>query len=615
MRSIERQAKLIWDTRAKIPHSLGNLEEVAVRCCTILNTLNPSIDNPTLVLAASDHGVTSSYVSASKTEVTSQMMKLFARGNGTCAVLCHEHGVRLNLVDVGMKIDLPADVVPSECSSWISYENCKIRYSSNDFSKTKALTKDDVEHALDAGRKKAESLFESGCNTVLLGEMGIGNTTSAGAIASALTGLCAEDCLPCGSARGPMMGNKIAIVSKAVDAIEDKSSLIDVLCSVGGLELIYLAGVVDQASKRGMIVLNDGFLTTVSVLVASKIRKQSLQNVICCHDTGEKAHSNLLRYLGLKPLLEMNMHLGEGSGALAAIPVIRESLYLFNNLSSFHESGVTGRPAERRLAMAVGTSSYIIPADILPNVEYLKDKVQDIELVLFESKEASNLPTHEVIEQLQRIADENDLTYTIHLAYDVESGSPDEDVRKAAVATWLKFINVTKSLPVHGFIVHLQPETYRNADNTPCLVPSKDVERWTRQTIKSMDDLKNGLPEDVDPSLMCIETLSYDLMPLVPEVLKRGFSFTLDVGHLWLNGLYDSDYVRALLPHTRIIHLHGVADLKDHMGLEKNDQNVLKEFLQILRDYEHTPIVLTLEIFSEDNLKSSLSLLRELEVL
>lgn len=261
----------------------------------------------------------------------------------------------------------------------------------------------------------------------------------------------------------------------------------------------------------------------------------------------------------------------------------------------------------------LGTSSYIIPADIIPNVDYLKDKVDDIELVLFESKEASNIPGPDVIGELRRFADENNLTYTVHLPYDVKAGSPDESERLHALETWTRIVGITASLPVHGFIVHLEPEKYRNADGTPCLEPAKDIAAWTSRVVMSMRDLRERTEGLVDPFLFCVETLSYDFMPLLPHILENGFSVTLDVGHLWFNGLYSPEYVRNLLPHTRIIHLHGVRGLKDHMSLAVHDRLQLSGFLDILKTFGERDLVLTLEIFSEQDLKESLQVLDELE--
>ena len=608
MTGIERQARRILDSRAKIPNSLGGLEKSAIEICRILDSLNPEMRKPTLVLAAADHGVADSGVSLSPPSVTSQMMNLFIDANGTCALLCRRNGIRLDLVDAGMAQDL--ETRPRE--SWITYDVVKTRRSSGDMAKGPTLDIDSVSRTLEAGKAKARALSEEGCNTVILGEMGIGNTTCAGAIASAITGLDAKSCLPRGSADDLAMQRKVSIVSDSVNRLPDRSAM-TIMVNLGGLEIIYLAGLCMEASRLGMLILNDGFMTTVAVLLSSRMESLVLSHVLCCHCTGDEAHRNLLGWMGLEPVLEANMHLGEGSGALASFQFLNEGLFLFKNLKSFHDGGISGTLKERRMPFALGTSSYILPADILPNMEYLKDKVDDVELVLFESKEASNIPDGHVITELARYGREYGLTYTVHLPYDVKAGSFDEDQRCHAVQTWLRIIELTKDLPVHGFIVHLEPERYRNEDGTPCLEPSVDVPLWTSQVMKSMKELRAGIEGKVDPTLICVETLSYDLMPYLPLIVSNGFSITLDVGHLWLNGLYSRDYVRTLLQHTRIIHLHGVEGLHDHRSIAVHDRAQLAEFLDTLREFEYKSIVVTLEIFSEQDLETSLSLLHEME--
>lgn len=261
----------------------------------------------------------------------------------------------------------------------------------------------------------------------------------------------------------------------------------------------------------------------------------------------------------------------------------------------------------------LGTSSYIIPADIIPNVEFLRDKVDDVELVLFESREASNIPGPDVISRLSALAEENGLTYTVHLPYDVKAGSADEEQRRHAVDMWVRIIGITRCLPVHGFIVHLEPERYRNPDGTPCLDPADDVPAWRARVQKSMRELRERTRDLTQPSMLCVETLSYDLMTLLPDILDNGFSITLDVGHLWLNGLYSPAYVEKLLPHARIIHLHGVRGLKDHQSLAAGDRLQIRGFLDILKKHRESDLVLTLEIFSRKDLEESLKVLGETE--
>lgn len=255
------------------------------------------------------------------------------------------------------------------------------------------------------------------------------------------------------------------------------------------------------------------------------------------------------------------------------------------------------------LPFRLGTTSYILHDDILPNVEYLKDKVDDIELVLFESAIESDIPSPDVIGKLASYAKDWNLTYTVHLPYDVRAGSADEKERRHAVETWIKVIERTKSLPVHAFIAHLNPEK--------CDGPS-DVDKWMTRLEKTLDELKSGAQDMVDTSLICIENLKYDIGLLIPMILDHGFGLALDVGHLWKTGLYDSESVADMLPFSRVVHLHGVSDGKDHQALDRTDRDELVEFLDLLGQFRGSDIVVTLEVFSESDLKDSLALLRKM---
>ncbi|HOE84111.1 MAG TPA: cobamide remodeling phosphodiesterase CbiR [Sphaerochaeta sp.] len=252
----------------------------------------------------------------------------------------------------------------------------------------------------------------------------------------------------------------------------------------------------------------------------------------------------------------------------------------------------------------VGTTSYIKPADILPNVRYLAPLVDDIELVLFESAEASNLPDERTIAELASLASEHDLTYTVHFPLDIFPGSRDEAERAEAAMMLNGIVSLTEELDPFGYVLHLTPDHYG-------VSPSHEVEAWLSSLDRSLEEFLKTTA--IDPALICVETLSYPFA-IVEELVRRyGLSVTLDIGHIWLMG-YDSDEAaRHLLPQSRICHLHGVADGTDHLGLDAGDGEAIERFLRSL--VEHTERdgrerVLTLEIFSEREFEASLSFLR-----
>lgn len=252
----------------------------------------------------------------------------------------------------------------------------------------------------------------------------------------------------------------------------------------------------------------------------------------------------------------------------------------------------------------IGTTSCVLPDDILPNVRYLATQVEDIELVLFESEEISNLPSNEVIGELKRICVEHNLTYTVHFPLDLEPGSADANKRRRWKQQVLRIIELTRSLPVFGYVLHLPPDRIG-------ATPSDDVNAWHSYLEESLSALANELP--IDPSKICVETLAYPFDLVEDLVEQYGFSVTLDVGHLWLMG-YDA--VRAterLLKKTRICHLHGVKEGHDHLGLESGDQEAVRAFLEALSRQcrvDGRDRVLTVEVFSPEHLRSSLPIVR-----
>jgi sugar phosphate isomerase/epimerase len=255
--------------------------------------------------------------------------------------------------------------------------------------------------------------------------------------------------------------------------------------------------------------------------------------------------------------------------------------------------------------MRIGTTSYIIPDDILPNVHYLKDKVDDIELVLFESEDMSNLPSKETIKTLKNIGSESDLSYTVHFPLDIFPGSDSRRERTAFVDTLQKIIELCTDLDPFGYVLHLTPQIYGQE-------PAKNIDSW-------LENLQSSLQQffeitSLDSRMLCVETLSYPFELVQPLVEQFDLSVTLDIGHIWLMG-YDAERaVRSLLGRTRICHLHGVANNHDHLSLRQADDALIEHFLHALVEQckkDEIERVLTLEVFSEEAFSASLSRLQE----
>ena len=255
--------------------------------------------------------------------------------------------------------------------------------------------------------------------------------------------------------------------------------------------------------------------------------------------------------------------------------------------------------------LRVGTTSYILFDDIIPNVRYLKDYVDDIELVLFESETASNLPSRQAIAELKSLAQDSNLTYTVHFPLDIYPGSDLIQDRNKFVDTLLKIVDLCTELDPFGYVLHLTPQSYGHS-------PAENVGSW----IANLDcSLAQFLTKThLDSRMFCVETLSYPFSLVQPLVDRYDLAVTLDIGHIWLMGYDPVQAVQALFQRTRICHLHGVANNVDHLSLAEGDAKQIEQFLCALIkqcNEDKKERVLTLEVFSEDAFTASLSLLKQ----
>lgn len=244
----------------------------------------------------------------------------------------------------------------------------------------------------------------------------------------------------------------------------------------------------------------------------------------------------------------------------------------------------------------VGTTSYIYPDHILPNVQILAPYLDEIELVLFQSQDASNLPTAQEIEHLACISREQGLTYNIHLPIDIFLGDPDAVTRDRGVAMVQKIIKLTSPLKPSTYTLHLSLKNHDGRNDT-------NLGRWTRRLCTSMDEiLKSG----VISTKISVETLDYPF-ELVEDIIEAfDLSVCLDFGHLLLYGHSIADYAKRYLGKTTVVHLHGVKDGRDHLSLDVLDENQVKAIWEVLKNFGGT---VSIEVFSFDDLKNSLRLL------
>ncbi len=248
----------------------------------------------------------------------------------------------------------------------------------------------------------------------------------------------------------------------------------------------------------------------------------------------------------------------------------------------------------------LGTTSYIYPDHILPNVRKLKHRVDDIELVLFEADDASNLPGEMELDELAGIAAECGLTYTVHLPIDAYLGDPDEAQRLRSVENVVRVIRLTTCLNPFSFNLHFEKRLAGGQD-------IEDLENWRKQLRKSCDEV---LAEVSAPEKLAVEYLNYPLEFIEDILDEYGLSVILDLGHMILDQVDYSDYLDRFLHRTSVIHLHGVADGRDHLSLAKAEPSHLTKICRILQERNYAN-VLTLEIFNQRDLDESLEILEK----
>ncbi|TGN39316.1 nicotinate-nucleotide--dimethylbenzimidazole phosphoribosyltransferase [Marinobacter confluentis] len=329
---IER-AKARQDQLTKPRGSLGRLEQLAVELAGLQATDQPSADPVAITVFAADHGVCDEGVSAYPQEVTAQMIANFASGGAAISVLAKQLGASLEVVNLGT-------VGPVEDLPGIRNE--PIAPGTANLALTDAMSSEHLHAALQAGDRAAERAVKSGCKLFIGGEMGIGNTTSATAIACALLNR------PPAGLTGPGTGldpagvqHKQDIIQRALHRHGSDTSPASILSSLGGFEIAALTGAILGCAARGVPVLVDGFIVSVAALVAVRQQPSARPWLIFSHQSAEPGHRSVLETLNAEPLLHLGMRLGEGSGAAVALPLLRSACALHNAMASFADAGVS----------------------------------------------------------------------------------------------------------------------------------------------------------------------------------------------------------------------------------------------------------------------------------
>ncbi|WP_298010026.1 nicotinate-nucleotide--dimethylbenzimidazole phosphoribosyltransferase [uncultured Aquabacterium sp.] len=320
----------LLDHKTKPLGSLGQLEALARQIGLVLHSEQPRLVQPQMVVFAADHGLAARGVSAFPSDVTWQMVENFLAGGAAVSVLARQHGLALTVVDAGVARDIaprPGLLVR------------KVAPGTADSTQGPAMTAAQCEAAMQAGAEVVRSLPG---NTLLLGEMGIGNTSAAALLMAKLTGLPLTRCVGRGTGLDEAgVARKLAVLEAALKRHADVQEPLAVLAAVGGFEIAAMCGAVLEAAALHRVIVVDGFIASSAVLVARALQPRVLQRCVFAHQSDESGHADMLAHMGVQALLKLGLRLGEGSGAALAWPLLESACRILCEMASFDSAGVS----------------------------------------------------------------------------------------------------------------------------------------------------------------------------------------------------------------------------------------------------------------------------------
>jgi len=318
------------DNKTKPQGSLGRIEALAQRLALILGNETPELQDPQLVVFAGDHGLAARGVSAYPSDVTWQMVENFLAGGAAVSVLARQHGIGLTVVDCGVRHDFaprPGLVIN------------KVAPGTADALEGPAMSAAQCEAALANGAALVRGLPG---NALLLGEMGIGNTSAASLLLARLAGLSVADCTGAGTGLdAEAVQRKIGILRQVLARHPDARDPLAALAAFGGFEIATMVGAVLQAAAERRVIVVDGFIASAAVMVAAALQPAVLQRCVFAHRSGERGHALMLAHLRAEPLLDLGLRLGEGSGAAMAWPLLMSACAILREMASFESAGVS----------------------------------------------------------------------------------------------------------------------------------------------------------------------------------------------------------------------------------------------------------------------------------
>lgn len=321
------------DKKTKPLGALGQLEDLAARICRVQQTLEPKLIKPTLLVFAADHGLAAAGVSAYPAAVTPQMVLNFLAGGAAINVFCRQHGIELRIVDAGVNYSFEPQP---------GLIDAKVGPGTRNALEEAAITERQLTRCFDEGRRIVDEVADTGCNVLGIGEMGIGNTSAASLLMSALCDLPVRACTGRGTGLTEMqLCHKVDVLSRVRERYPEATEPLAALRCFGGFEIAQMSAAFGRAYERGMLLLVDGFIATAAFLCAWKLNPEILGHAVFCHRSDEHAHGRLIDYLGAEPLLHLDLRLGEGTGCALAYPLVESAVRFVNEMASFESAGVS----------------------------------------------------------------------------------------------------------------------------------------------------------------------------------------------------------------------------------------------------------------------------------
>lgn len=319
------------DFKTKPLGSLGQLEALALQVGLIQNTLSPQLLHPSMIVFAGDHGMTRTPgISAFPREVTPQMVLNFVQGGAAINAFCRQHQMDLQVVDAGVDFDFDPE---------LPIVHAKIAHGTKDLQVEDAMSAEELDLSLSKGAELVLLQKAKGSNVIGFGEMGIGNSGSAALIYSQLLGLSLEQVTGRGTGVQDL-DQKIHLLSQAQSRLPKKQSAAECLAAVGGFEIAQMCGAMIEAARQGFLILVDGFICTAAFVAAVQMAPAVKDFAVLCHRSAEPGHKLAAEALGMKPLLDLGLRLGEGTGAALSYPLILSALAFLNEMASFESAGV-----------------------------------------------------------------------------------------------------------------------------------------------------------------------------------------------------------------------------------------------------------------------------------